>query len=272
MKVLIFVSALAVVFTSAEFYCGQPLKDRRIIGGDPAKPFQFPWQVVLYYANYENALSCGGTIISSRTILTAAHCVSSYVTQWVGIPEGGVEYQNIRKVRVESFEAHPSFDYNILNYDFAVLTLEEELEFGEGILPICLPSPYDNFDDVQAAILGWGYTENDVIPDELMVANVTTMPNKECQEFFSPSAVIDSSMICAAHPGKDTCQGDSGGPMMTLRQEEAYYVQIGVTSWGYGCARDHPGVYSRVTDQLYWIFSKMTGRTLPTPVARTMDN
>merc|ERR1711935_749375 len=189
MKVLIFVSALAFVFTSAEFYCGQPLKDRRIIGGDPAKPFQFPWQVVLYYANYKNALSCGGTIISSRTILTA----------------------------------------------------------------------------------GWGYTENDVIPDELMVANVTTMPNKECQEAYFP-AVIDSSMICAAHPGKDTCQGDSGGPLMTLRQEEAYYVQIGVTSWGYGCARDHPGVYSRVTDQLYWIFSKMTGKTLPTPVARTMDN
>merc|ERR1719158_2442603 len=71
--VMIFMLALEI--SNAEYYCGQPLKDRRIVGGAPALPYQFPWQVVLYYYSGDSLL-CGGSIISTKTILTAAHCVA----------------------------------------------------------------------------------------------------------------------------------------------------------------------------------------------------
>ena len=85
------------------------------------------------------------------------------------------------------------------------------------------------------------------------------MSNDKCTDGtqYDPE-VITCHMICASDPDKDSCQGDSGGPMIT--KEEGHYIQIGVISWGYGCAEpDAPGVYSRVTSQLDWIHSNMRG-------------
>ena len=64
-------------------------------------------------------------------------------------------------------------------------------------------------------------------------------------------------MICAGYPagGKSVCQGDSGGPLQCLVNGQ--YVQVGVTSWGVGCAwKNYPGVYARVTQYLPWIKEK----------------
>ena len=75
---------------------------------------------------------------------------------------------------------------------------------------------------------------------------------------------ITAQMICAADSNKDSCQGDSGGPMVT--NEGNHFSIIGVVSWGYGCAQANaPGVYARVTNQLGWIQSKISGTTCPKP-------
>lgn len=72
------------------------------------------------------------------------------------------------------------------------------------------------------------------------------------QEFTGVS-VDPALQICAGTGGTDSCQGDSGGPLVARTWEDGP-VQIGVVSWGLGCARqDSPGVYSRVSAYADWI-------------------
>ena len=56
-------------------------------------------------------------------------------------------------------------------------------------------------------------------------------------------------MICAGdtvNGGVDTCQGDSGGPM-TKRDASGAWREVGIVSYGNGCARaGFPGVYGEV--------------------------
>jgi len=47
----------------------------RIVGGKEATPYSWPWQCYLLIKYPGGSASCGGTIIGSRYILTAAHCL-----------------------------------------------------------------------------------------------------------------------------------------------------------------------------------------------------
>jgi len=66
-------------------------------------------------------------------------------------------------------------------------------------------------------------------------------------------------MICAARSGKDSCQGDSGGPLIIKGEDATSVVQVGIVSWGTGCAQEgYPGIYSRVEAGLGFIENGMS--------------
>jgi len=260
--------------SSSECKCGEANRLLRIVGGVVAEKHEYPWHVgvMVSVSNSDTPLGwCGGSILSSRTILTAAHCFrglpATYMPpvvvaehDWTVTGDG----EQIMKVcdRVD----HPNFDSGTFNYDFAILTLCEDIVFKKTASPVCLPSqPESDYANVPAIVSGWGHHisggSNQL--EQLMEVDVNTITNTKCRAAYSPSEITDS-MICASNPGKDSCQNDSGGPLIT--DEGGYYSQIGVVSWGDGCAHpDYPGVYARVTSAERFIQDNMSGTTCPPP-------
>ena len=120
--------------------------------------------------------------------------------------------------------------------------------------PICLPDPAQDYDNVKALVTGWGRLKSGgQLPNILQEVNVTTMTNQQCRRKKYSHSEITDYMICAGDVGRDSCQGDSGGPLSVLGQDDRY-SQIGIVSWGEGCAKPgYPGVYTRLTSLLDWV-------------------
>jgi len=247
--------------------CGKAVRGPiRIVGGNYTEENEYPWQVGLTsYNDNRGKPWCGGSIISSKTVMTAAHCVTGYEDTtpiqdlYVLVAEHHLlSEEDGRYLTVCNITTHPDYTSWTANYDFAMLTLCEELEWAEDVAPICLPDPEDlssKFEDKTAIVSGWGTLKsNGEQPDRLMEVTVTTMTNTDCCKPNTAyrCSYITNQMLCAGDEGKDSCQGDSGGPLIV--EEDGAYTLAGVVSWGFGCAQANaPGVYARVTSVIDWI-------------------
>ncbi|XP_060744879.1 transmembrane protease serine 5 [Tachysurus vachellii] len=245
------------------FDCGTRAKVPRIIGGIDATLGRWPWQVSLYYSNRH---TCGGSIITSQWIITAAHCVSTYrlhqVSSWVVY--AGIVTRNAAKLAqymgytVEKIIYNKNYNHRSHDSDIALVKLRNPLNFSDTIRPVCLPQyNHELPGGTLCWISGWGYTQPDEvhIPDTLKEAQVPLISTKKCNSSCMYNGEITPRMLCAGHTegNIDACQGDSGGPLVC--QDDNVWRLVGVVSWGTGCAEpNHPGVYTKVAEFLGWIY------------------
>ncbi|XP_028826444.1 transmembrane protease serine 5 isoform X2 [Denticeps clupeoides] len=243
------------------FECGTRAKLPRIVGGAEATLGRWPWQVGLYYNTRH---TCGGSIITSQWIATAAHCVHKLpqVSSWVVY--AGIVTRNAVKMAphtghaVEKIIYNKNYNHRTHDSDIALMKLKTPLNFSETIRPVCLPQYNQDLPvGMQCWISGWGYTKPDDvhIPDTLKEAPVPLISTKKCNSSCMYNGEITPRMLCAGYTeGKvDACQGDSGGPLVC--QDENIWRLVGVVSWGTGCAEpNHPGVYTKVSEFLGWIY------------------
>lgn len=216
--------------------------DPRIVGGQEITIDQVPYLVNL---RQNGQFACGGSLLTPRCVLTAAHCVYRVPASSLTISAGASKLSEITETRqvyqsfVSSFYSPTTFDM-----DVAVLKLTEPFR-GPNVLPIALCSNRPaNSEFVQ--ISGWGVTSegNRQPSNQVRTANVSVVSNADCIKAYNGQAKISSTMFCATIPGqKDSCSGDSGGPVV-------YRGQVcGIVSWGIGCARpEYPGVYTNVAN------------------------
>ncbi|XP_029714869.1 trypsin-7-like [Aedes albopictus] len=220
----------------------------KIVGGEIVNIEQFPYQVAVL--DVDNQI-CGGSIISDRWILTAAHCTDDTIPRYLTVRVGSSFHQHGGVVhQVDSVVQHPDHvPYSWLT-DFALLQLTTALDFRLAtVQPIPLASSDSDLDfDFDCVISGWGKTLNDSqSTDQLRAAQVRLVPQEQCNGYYD-GKVDEETMVCAGEAGRDSCQGDSGGPLIGRGK------QVGIVSWGKGCG-DYPGVYANVVFARGWIRS-----------------
>lgn len=167
---------------------------------------------------------------------------------------GTSEYsRNGQLLRIQNIVQHEKFNYSSVDYDFALLQLQDPIEFDKTKKAVQLPAEDAVFNDGDMCyVSGWGTTQNVLEPRGwLRQVQVPLVNQQECSGRYSKYGGVTDRMICAGYMNgrKDACQGDSGGPMVN-----ADGVLVGVVSWGYGCAvPNYPGVYARVSQVREWI-------------------
>ncbi|KAK3786437.1 hypothetical protein RRG08_012425 [Elysia crispata] len=236
--------------------CGKQTRNTfRVIGGTRAEECEFPWMVGVIVRSFW----CGGVILDTRHILTAAHCLKQkstsqvYPASAVTVTVGSSKTSRQRKMAVQRVNVHPSHIPNINDYDVAVLTLAGELTYSDCVAPLCLPPPGSSpFNADFCVAAGWGITQDNghgALVQDLQKVVLPLVPQHLCLRVYDP-AYINDLKLCAGdltHGGVDTCKGDSGGPLM-CKIRDTYYT-YGIVSFGSVCgAVNQPGIYTNVVD------------------------
>ena len=254
--------------------CGvSQVSRKRIVGGQPVEKSEYPWLVALVETGSRKPF-CGGTLLSSKSVLTAAHCMFRDRSQTIKRAPSEIivligEHDWTRpdgeeRVGVSQYTTHPQYNTANTDNDFAMLELVKDVTFSSRMLPACLPGSDRDYDSSTATVAGWGRFKDGRQPNTPYEVDVDTMSNTACISIWN-SQEITENMLCAGRPGQDSCHGDSGGPLMT--KEWNHFSVIGVVSWGSPqCGHPTaPGVYSRVTRQIQWIQAQVRGDTCPSP-------
>ncbi len=215
----------------------------QVVGGTPAAQGEFPWMVRL-------SMGCGGAVYTPTLILTAAHCISGSTgpNTSIGVTWGAVDLQDPNRVTRTSNYVYkaPGFTGVGGGKDWALIRISQPL--NSPLLKLATDTSLHNG---IFTVAGWGAAQSGGAQQRfLLKADVPFISDTQCASAGgSYSSLIFDDMICAGNwdnGGVDTCQGDSGGPMFK-RNAQNEWIQVGITSWGIGCAvARQPGVYSEV--------------------------
>ena len=250
----------------------EPIRPQ-IVGGQPAAPGEYPWQVALVNAREANpqfGQFCGGSLIDAEWVLTAAHCTVGETPGSIDVvlginnlSDGPTTGGQGQRIDVDQIMAYPGYNASTEDGDVALLHLATPATLGGTVQTIGLTGSDDEtlFEQGDTAtITGWGATsDGGAGSNALLEVAVPIVSNNTCNAPASYGGAVTANMLCAglAAGGKDSCQGDSGGPMI-VSNGSGGWLQAGVVSWGNGCAQpNYYGVYARVASFKNWITSQI---------------
>ncbi|XP_054011033.1 transmembrane protease serine 9-like [Hylaeus anthracinus] len=261
--------------------CG-PATASKIIGGNRTGVLDFPWMALIAYNTGRETpeFRCGGSLISKRYVLTAAHCATSLPggLTLIGVrigehdlnterdcdrDETGLEIvcaDRYQDFGLESVHFHPEYSSKKLQNDIALLRLNGDADFRPAnVRPICMPlGAAATISQKKVTVTGWGATELGPRSQSLLQIKLSPVSTADCAEAYKGKAEIWYKQICAGGKrGMDSCLGDSGGPLQvpTMFGENVKYVQYGIVSFGLkNCGTEGvPGVYTNLVYYMDWV-------------------
>ena len=249
----------------------------RVINGAPISINTTPYQVALVRSSESKNLYqgqfCGGSIIATSWILTAAHCVETLAAADIlavsgiqTLPDGPAP-RGTTASAVKSIIIHPLWDLDGFRlHDVALLELTRPLRFGPTVQPINLADSTPTSGN--ALVSGWGVMADGSTPRALQGGQT---PITACPEDYytfddgdgGTFAYLDGdTLVCAGSNNTtdtsrvDACYGDSGGPLVRNNK------LIGVVSFGPDCPPAGIGAYANVNYFSDWI---MCHAAIPSP-------
>ncbi|XP_059832311.1 complement C1s subcomponent-like [Hypanus sabinus] len=233
--------------------CGRPSNPvtfrERVLRGSEAKRGNFPWLV--RFGGVQGA----GALLSERWVLTAAHVVHNLRER--SLFAGFTDLRRLdlaQRLLADRIFIHPGYQQplhdGVHNYDndIALVRLRTPVTLGPDISPVCLPERAQSGPKLRemGLVAGWGVTENNTLPAELMYTRLLVLDLDRCRQTVAQNPVtVTDNMICAGDDvagggsggGSDTCQGDSGGAFvfpLPKPRNDRFYVG-GIVSWGVKC-------------------------------------
>lgn len=266
--------------------CGN-LVESKIILGEKTGVTDFPWMALIAYkVNGEGSpqFGCGGSLVTKRYVLTAAHCVTALgsglelsgvrigehdISREIdcdGMGEGKICADKYEDFLIESFLIHSEYDKMKRKNDIALIRLNGEADFTRSnVKPICLPIGDAALQELKKVIVtGWGTTELGYRSQVLLKVRLEIATNDECAKAYRDQNDIEITykQLCAGGKTRaDSCAGDSGGPLQypTIINNVPKYVQYGIVAFGpSGCGViGIPGVYTKVVYYVDWILDNI---------------
>ncbi|XP_038129999.1 plasminogen activator, urokinase b [Cyprinodon tularosa] len=262
-------------------------RQMKIVGGTVATVESHPWVAAIFWRSKSKTkvFRCGGSLISSCWVITAAHCFpEGYQTRLrrlsVTLGKNALNESDPtaeQTFRVEQIFIHEGFNISLQNYnnDISLLKLKGKdgkcTEETNWVKPVCLPPPLQSLQPgFTCEIAGYGKEKFGLwyLSQYLKEARVNLIADDVCRQEEYYGNKVNNNMFCAARPdwSQDACQSDSGGPLVCEFHNR--FFLFGIISWGDGCAKEmKPGVYTRVTNYNQWIEEKTS---LPFTTAGTM--
>ncbi|XP_055589900.1 uncharacterized protein LOC129742080 [Uranotaenia lowii] len=261
--------------------CGLHINERRDRELN-AHVFQFPWMALL--RGVSGAFLCGGTLISSRYVLTAAHCAVRGVPV-VSVRLGETNIHDAIDCTEDSFGVihcadppldidvirvirHPRYSQRTKTNDIALLRLKRRVDLSNSVRPICLPKSPSELAILKPEfwiVSGWGQTKEGGSFETLRFGKVLPVEMDSCSSrvrTLDTFLELEQSQICAGgdpqwQPAWYNCPGDSGGPLQYISKRNSRLTQHGIVSYGVKMCGlwDEPSIYTNVASYLDWIIT-----------------
>ncbi|XP_065335987.1 transmembrane protease serine 9-like [Cloeon dipterum] len=215
---------------------------QRLYGGYDSRPDAHPWHAQV--ENIHTISICGGTLISTKAVLTAAHCIfglnASDFDVTIGVYDRKSSYSPKIQINTPSrLISHPNYTSGQFHYDIGLMIFDEEqFNITEHVRPICLwneDASLERVSENQAVVIGFGITDsNKTLPETLQEAKLQIRSHKVCylsnRRFFQKYLKPGDNFCAGYTNGTTACHGDSGGSL-SLEKNGRWFIR-GIVSFG----------------------------------------